>query len=405
MNFFRRECMSAPKNRAQSTAKKRTNAMPNPAYNPRRAQMNPYAGARQQSTAKKGSAKKSDKQPIPVKKNRRRERDYFFIMRRGVCALMMVLSLVWIAIIALNYLAILPEYTSFLVEPDLTPLDERLPVEVLDEEGNPVVDELGNPVVEYYQDKSTYVSFIDPIFGALNKVFGVAMTDENGASLSPFYDAVMEDLAPAETEVSEETGDDIVAEAASKNDAEENEEVNDGAEDDATAEGPIEMTDEQKAQAIAADTRYSLAQMIFEYFPILLAVGAVFALVIFLISLFSLFGRRIYRGFFWLTLIMVVAGVATLLAGMVAMGNNLGAPYFLEDGVTLVSIIDFTQVTGFLTGALTGAPATALDPAVSVMPLEMVAGYGLLIVVALPIVMLILSLFTKKKVPYSIFDK
>ena len=147
MNFFRRECMSAPKNRAQSTAKKRTNAMPNPAYNPRRAQMNPYAGARQQSTAKKGSAKKSDKQPIPVKKNRRRERDYFFIMRRGVCALMMVLSLVWIAIIALNYLAILPEYTSFLVEPDLTPLDERLPVEVLDEEGNPVVDELGNPVV------------------------------------------------------------------------------------------------------------------------------------------------------------------------------------------------------------------------------------------------------------------
>lgn len=401
--------MAAPKNRAQTTAQKRMNAMPNPAYNPRGAQFNPYAGAYQQKPANNGSAKKSKKQPIPVKKNRRRERDYFFIMRRGVCSLIMILSLLWIAVIAMNYLAILPEYTSFLVEPDLTPLDERLPVEVLDEEGKPVVDAAGNPVVEYYEDKSTYISFIDPIFGALNKVFGVAMTDENGASLSPFYDAVMEDLAPAETEVSENQGngeEDIVAEAAGKNDdvQEENTE-NDGAEDDTAVEGPAEMTEEQKAQAIAADTRYSLATMVFEYFPILLAVGAVFALVVFLISLFSLFGRRIYRGFFWLTLIMVIAGVGALFAGMVAMGNNLGAPYYLEDGVTLVSIIDFTQVTGFLTGALSGAPATALDPTVSVMPLEMVAGYGLLIVVALPIVMLILSLFTKKKVPYSIFDK
>lgn len=404
--------MPAPTNRAQKPAQRRmNNAMPNPAYNPRRAQVNSYAGARQQRPAQGGSAKKSKKQPIPVKKNRRRERDYFFIMRRGVCALMMILSLLWIAVIALNYLAILPEYTSFLIEPDLTPMDERLPVEVLDEEGNPVVDEEGNPVVNEYEDKSTYISFIDPIFGALNKVFGVAMTDENGASKSPFYDGVIEDLVPAETTDAENKGEEtpegeaskIIAEAAGEEDAEEGE-VNDGEEGESISK-PIEMTDELKAQARAEDTRYSLATMVFEYFPILLAVGAVFALVIFLISLFSLFGRRIYRGFFWLSLIMVIAGVAAFFAGMVAMGNNLGAPYYLEDGVTLVSIIDFTQVTYFLTGAFTGAPETALDPTVSVMPLEMVAGYGLLIVVALPIIMLILSLFTKRKVPYSIFDK
>ena len=66
--------MPAPTNRAQKPAQRRmNNAMPNPAYNPRRAQVNPYAGARQQRPAQGGSAKKSKKQPIPVKKNRRRE--------------------------------------------------------------------------------------------------------------------------------------------------------------------------------------------------------------------------------------------------------------------------------------------------------------------------------------------
>ena len=37
--------------------------------------------------------------------------------------------MVWVAVIAMNYLAICTQYTSFLVAPDLTPLDQRLDTE------------------------------------------------------------------------------------------------------------------------------------------------------------------------------------------------------------------------------------------------------------------------------------
>ena len=105
-----------------------------------------------------------------------------------------------------------------------------------------------------------------------------------------------------------------------------------------------------------------------------------------------------------MSIIMLLGGVAALIAGFAAAGNYMGAPYFLEDG-TVVSVIDFSKITDFLMGAMNGAPAEPLDPEVDVMPMTMVAGYGLLIIVIVPAVMLLLSFFARKKVPYSIFDK
>ena len=373
------------------------------------------AGARRPQ--QKPAQPKKQEKPVPVKKNRRREKDYFFIMRRGVCFVIMLLALVWVGVFALNYLGIMPEYTSFMIQPDLTPLDERLDVETGE------LDEDGNAIVEEYVDKSAYVSFIDPIFGALKNVLGVDMgTDENGQSLSAFYDGTLAQLAPesaseekADGETEEETeGDDIVAEAAEEENTEdEGENVEgDGSEEDVTEEETEEVvtfppqvstaviTDEARE----ADGMTAIASMAWTYFPIVLILGAVFALIIFIIALFSLFGRRIYKGFGIMSIIMLLGGVAALVAGLAAMGNYMGNPMLLEDG-TATSVIDFSQAISFLTGAFSGAPATAIDPETTAQPLTMVAGYGLLIVLIIPIVILILSFFARKKVPYSIFDK
>ena len=148
----------------------------------------------------------------------------------------------------------------------------------------------------------------------------------------------------------------------------------------------------------------SIAGMAWTYFPLLLILGAVVAIITVIIAILSMLGRRIYKGFGLLSIIMLLGGVAALIAGFAAAGNYMGAPYYLEDG-TLVSVIDFSKIMDFLMGALNGAPAEPLDPEVDVMPMTMVAGYGLLIIVIIPVVMLLLSFFARKKVPYSIFDK
>ena len=378
------------------------------------------AGAARRPARKAAPAPKPVEKPVPVKKNRRKEREYFFIMRRGVCFMIMLLAIVWVGVIAVNYLGIMPEFTSFLVQPDLTPLSEREDIET-DE-----VDEDGNIIVIEYEDKSAYVSLTDPIFGALKKFAGVEMTDADGNSLSAFYDGTLAQLAPEaaeeETEGEEATdeetdGDDVVAEAA-----EEETEGEEGAEDTEGTEGEegdAEAEPEEEEETVyppqvstsvidpaarEEDGMSSIAGMAWTYFPLLLILGAVFAVIIIIIAILSMFGRRIYKGFGIMSIIMLLGGVAALIAGFAAAGNYMGAPYFLEDG-TVVSVIDFSKITDFLMGAMNGAPAEPLDPEVDVMPMTMVAGYGLLIIVIVPAVMLLLSFFARKKVPYSIFDK
>ena len=405
-----------------STAAKRSGAAPRPVRGGVQ-YANPYAvrynagmpaGARRPQQ-RPAQPKKPVEQPVPVKKNNRKEREYFFIMRRGVCFFIMLLSIIWVGVFAMNYLGILPEYTSFLAQPDLTPLDEREDIDTGE------VDEDGFAIVEEYVDKTAYVSFIDPIFGALKNILGVDMgTDENGESLSAFYEGTLAQLAPeaAAEEETEGEGDgeeDIVAEAAPEADeeAEGDGEVSEGEEGDAEAEPEEEeevvfkpqistavITDEARE----ADSMTSIAGMAWTYFPIVLVAGAVVALIAFILALLSLFGRRIYKGFGVMSIIMLLAGVVAFVAGLAASGNYMGNPMMLEDG-TVTSVIDFSQVMPFAMGLINGAPATAIDPETTTAPLTMVAGYGLLIIVAIPVIILILSFFARKKVPYSIFDK
>ena len=148
----------------------------------------------------------------------------------------------------------------------------------------------------------------------------------------------------------------------------------------------------------------SIASMAFNYAPIILVVGAVFAVLLIVFAFLSLFGRRIFKGFGIMSIIMLLAGLAMFVAGLAAMGNYMGNPSITEDGV-LVSVLDFSQLMNFAFGVFQGAPATALDPATDVMPLTLVSGYGMLIRLVVPVVILLLSIFARKKVPYSIFDK
>ena len=382
--------------------------------------------------------------PPPVQKRRRKERDYFFIMRRGVCFLMLLLAIVWVAVIAMNYLAIMPQYTSFLVAPDLTPLDDRLDTETGE------MDDGGNAIVIPYQDKSVYISFIDPIFGALKALFGLSMTDSEGNSMSPFYDS----FSPAIAGTAENTGnenaentDDENSEDTENNENTENEtegpvaeasENEDGTEatddtentegedaegtDGETTEGEntegeqtatedtaikfgyVEANTNIDEEARSQDSMGSIASMAFNYAPIILVVGAVFAVLLIVFAFLSLFGRRIFKGFGIMSIIMLLAGLAMFVAGLAAMGNYMGNPSITEDGV-LVSVLDFSQLMNFAFGVFQGAPATALDPATDVMPLTLVSGYGMLIILVVPVVILLLSIFARKKVPYSIFDK
>lgn len=382
---------------------------------------NPYAvryNAGMAGMPRRAPAQKKSAPPPPVKKNRRKERDYFFIMRRGVCFLMLLLAIVWVAVIAMNYLGMMPQYTSFLVAPDLTPLDEREDVETGE------TDENGDAIIESYVDQSVYISFIDPVFGMLKALAGVNMTDADGNSQSPFYDSFSpaiagetaeeganEDATDGETE--EETEEEIVAEAAEdaseeETDGETDGETEEGEEEEEAPAGPVFgyvlANTDISAEAREQDSMGSIASMIFNYAPVLLVVGALFAVVIIIIAFLALFGRRIFKGFGFLAIVMLLAGLAMYMAGLAAMGNYMGNPSINADG-ELVSVLDFNQLVNFAFGVFQGAPETALDPEVDVMPLTMVAGYGLLIIMVIPVIILLLSIFARKKVPYSIFDK
>ena len=411
----------------KSTSSKQTGRVPAPrAYRPAGGVQyaNPYAvryNAGMAGMPRTAPApRKKQAPPPPVKKNRRKERDYFFIMRRGVCFLMMLLAIVWVAVIAFNYLGVMPQYTSFLVAPDLTPLDERLDVETGEK------DDEGNAIIQEYVDQSVYISFMDPVFGVLKALAGVEMTDDEGNSMSPFYDSFSpaisgETAAEGEdgSETDTETGDDeLVAEASEETTDEETDEETDDTTDEegAGTETPAEEEDNSPAFGyvlantdISADAREKdsmgqIASMAFDYAPIVLVLGALFAVVVIIIAFLALFGRRIFKGFGFLSIVMLLAGLAMFVAGMAAMGNYMGNPSIDEDGI-VTSVLNFDQMVNFAFSVFQGAPATAPDPAVETASLTMVAGYGLLIVMIIPVIILLLSIFARKKVPYSIFDK
>ena len=326
----------------------------------------------------------------PAKKQRRRkESDHFFVMRKGVCFFIFVLCILVVAVFALNYLNIMPQYTSLFVKPDNTPIDERVEVESEDE-----VDEEGNPLLIPYEDKSIYISAIDPIFGLL-KSFGVLdMKDADGNSMSPFYDEMNGVLNPAPAE---ETSD-----AANEDDKDPGEGNTEEGEGIAAVLPENVKPTKPDAELQAQDGMTSIAAMIFKFFPVALVLMAVTALIAAITSFLGMFNRRIFKGFGLAAIIMLVCAVVTLAAGLVALGNYNGNPQLVDEAV--VSVLDFSKIGGFVMQGITGAPATAPTD-VTMMNLVFTCGFGMLILLVVPVVILVLSFFARKKVPYSIFDR
>ncbi|MDD3946473.1 MAG: hypothetical protein PHI19_01385 [Clostridia bacterium] len=267
-------------------------------------------------------------------KQKRRERDYFFVMRKGTCFFMLVLAAILIAVIALGFVGIpsLNNYTSLFVQPDNTVAEDR---------------------GEGYEDTTKHISFADPIYGFISKIMGKEMLDANG---NPY--------------TYQENADAIAAEA----------------------------------NETPEDSMGAIASIIYQYFPIAIAVIAIFALVILIIGFGGMLGKRIFKGYGALAIVMLVMSLVVTVAGLAVLGNKAGNPQIGEDG-TLVSVLDFSKVLPFLTRIFTGVPNAAVDGEAAVTPAAYAAGYGLMALIVIPLLIMVLSLFARRKVPYSVFDR
>lgn len=237
-------------------------------------------------------------------------RNYFFVMRKGVCLFMFLLFAVCIGLFVVGYLNLFPEYTSLYAEPDYTPKEERVQQEI-------------DGVLVDYVDQSKHFTTIDPIFGIIKKI-PVAFLQDLGAS--PKYNEMA-----------------------------------------AKAEG---------------DNTDLVSSIALTYFPIALILFIIIALINMVKAFIALFGRRIYRMFGFSAIWMIIFAAVAAIAGLA-----LNMP-------TEQAALDYAKIVTFFTDFL-------LKPAGGG---QNAAGFGLLAMVALPVIILILSIFAKKKVPFSIFD-
>lgn len=230
----------------------------------------------------------------------KKERDYFYIMRKGISFLMFLFILITIALFALSYLKIeqIPDqYISLFTKSE-------------------VVTEGEAPVVT---DK---YSVLDPVFGFIKNLTGKLLNKEISLGESPLYDMML-------------------------------------------AKSEIGMTDK-------------IAGIVLEYFPIAIIIYAITALIAMLKAFFGMFGRRIFKNFGLCAFIMIICG------GIVAFG---ALAYLTE----LSASMAYGEIVNILINGVMGKGGFT-------------AGYGLLGLITIPVLVLLFSMFAKKRVPYSIFD-
>lgn len=323
-------------------------------------------------------AQPSDKDLRKLKKQARHEKDYFFVMRKGVCFLMFLMSLVIVAVMALSLITnfslisdalfaekddtftTLQQISAIYVAPDNTPVSTR-------EEYETGVDAEGNYLV--YDDTSTYYGYMDPVFGML-KSFGLL-------------------------------GGTTVAEAAETDEAADTSEDTSVSFDSTFYDDNLQyiknITDEN-------DTMAKPAAIIFQYTPIVYVIIFITAIVTMFTSFIGMFGKRIYKGFGAAAIIMLVCIAVVAFSGIAVLGAETEAPYY-DEAAELHSIVNADYVGDFLLRSITGAPAAEVDLEVEAAPVPFAMGLGSLIIVGGSAVLLVLSFFARRKLPYSIFDK
>lgn len=113
-------------------------------------------------------------------------------------------------------------------------------------------------------------------------------------------------------------------------------------------------------------------------FPAALIIYVLIALVMMFKAFFGIFGKKVYKKFGLGSILMILCGGITALGGLAAT-------------VDLSDKLDYGGIVNILIGGVTNTGGFT-------------GGYGLLILLALPLLVIILSMFAKKKIPYSIFD-
>ncbi len=278
---------------------------------------------------------------IEKPKKVKKQKDFFYIMRKPVSFVMFVLLLVLVAIFALGYINIdgISGYASIYQE---VPVVEETPEDATTEdtegeteaeadnaedettEGEESTEGEEGATEEEEKPKDVIPSYsaMDPIFGFIKHLSGELMGEEIVLGESPLFDSMM-------------------------------------------AKREMGMKD-------------TLASTIMFIAPVFLIIYFITALVMMFKALFSIFGKRVYKKFGLGSFVLLICAIVVLLSG-VAYTTDLSAS------------MNFGSAVSLLMGALSGT--------------GFVAGFGLLGMVAVPVVVMLLSLICKKKIPYSIFDR
>jgi hypothetical protein len=255
----------------------------------------------------------------------KKERDYFYIMRKGMCFLMFLLILVTIAVYALSYVKVeqIPdEYIALFAQTEA--VEEIIDTEEGEEsEVKQAGEEAENDEKPVEVDATgEYYSVLDPVFGFIKNLSGKLINKEIVLGDSPQYDKML-------------------------------------------AKSEVGMTD-------------IVARIALEYFPAALIIYALTALFMMFKTFFGMFGRRIFKKFGLGSIIMIICGGVVALAGLAFTTEpNLKMAY---GDIVNILINGVTKKGGFT------------------------AGFGLLGLIAIPVLTLIMSMFARKKVPYNIFD-
>lgn len=319
----------------------------------------------------------------PKKGRRRKESDFFYVNRKGVCFLMFVVLLISVIVLGSGVLAMVPslknnsavgmilKFTAVFQIKDMTPESER----------EDSVDEQGNTVT--YQDKTQYVTFMELIMGSINGLTG-GSSDGGEAEA----EALADDAEAGET--AEEGG---------------------GGFDTSTP-----FYDGYIAMAEVKGISDNIAVTLMKFMPFALVAFLLFALWYMIKAFLGMFGKRVFKNFGLGSILMLVCAATTIVVAIAMISI-----YAAEAGAEEVSL-QFGAIGDYIGGAFRSIPADAeeaasrlqeiLDaaqaaidagetPAVQV---PFVMGYGQLILLALPVVTLVLSFGARRKIPYSIFD-
>ncbi len=344
-------------------------------------------------TSTKNTNKKSTTQgrPMPggkAPKRNRKESDFFYVNKKLPCFLLFVCFLLIVAIVAINILpAFVPSlasnsiiklalsFTSVYRIMDETPMDQR---EEADTSSGDAEGEEGE--ASGYQDKTVYITMGDLLMGAINNLTGKYATEGE----APEGAAEAEEVPDAEAGEAGDATEEVVETSATP------------------------FYDDYKAKEKASGYTEGIALTLVAYAPLAIAVLLVIALLNMIKAFLALFGKRVFKRFGLAAIICIICAVAVMLVGvgMVSLHTSV------ETGAETLSF-EIGRIVDILMSAFDSAPETAeaaaeaveaVEGETAVVPLPFQANYGLLIITVLPVVCLLLSCASKKKIPYAIFD-